>query len=270
VGVEIEGRFLNVDDLAEEVDNAGLTHCEDGSIHDSPDSDCSAMEIQTIPGSLVEQLRQLSRFYPDEADGSCGMHVHVSFNDPCCITQLSTPEFVEYFHRRWRAWGESNKLLPFGQFFSRLTGGNDYCIANTERDCENPFNTDRYRQLNFAAWREHKTLECRLLPMFRDAKLAYSALVELLSIYEDWLGRDCPAIVSPHEIKMSDVGELAEAGPHFRKMEIDVDQYIVAPGISVAEIEIIDLPPVPPGMVRVCTVPRDRANLANATMRRAA
>jgi hypothetical protein len=106
--------------------------------------------------------------------------------------------------------------------------------------------------------------------MFRDAKLAYSALVELLSIYEDWLGRDCPAIVSPHEIKMSDVGELAEAGPHFRKMEIDVDQYTVAPDISVEEIEIIDLPPVMPGMVRICTVPWQRHNLEQTMICRAA
>lgn len=45
----------------------------------------------------------------------------------------------------------------------------------------------RYYQLNFISLAVHGTVECRLLPMFRDARLGVLAVEKLISIYETFL-----------------------------------------------------------------------------------
>lgn len=260
VGVEIEGRFLNVADVSREVRNSGATCCGDGSIRYGYTQNCEPLEIQTKPGTVVEQLRQLARFYPDESDTSCGMHIHVSFTDPGSVTALCSPEFMEYFTNRWNAWGVAQGLSPNSEFFRRLQGENDFCMPNGDYDFEHPYATDRYRQLNFLAWNEHKTIECRLLPMFRSARLAYSALVELVSIYEDWLA----GIGTIHTRSLTN-GEysaaLGQMTPVQSSAELDLSPYLGTPNHASVGFEVAELPPVPADCRRVCTTPTMRAQL---------
>jgi hypothetical protein len=256
IGVEIEGRFFHVGDVETEVRRSGATSCGDSSIRDGFTPDCYSLEIQTKPGTVVEQLRQLSKFYPDEADASCGMHIHVSFADSGSISTLVSSEFMEYFTRRWEAWGRAQGLSDHSQFFRRLRGENDYCVPNEEDDFESPYDSDRYRQLNFRAWNEHQTVECRLLPMFRQARLAYSALVELVSIYEDWLAgiRTLLAekVTMNADISLASVASTAE---------LDLSQYLSEADHSAVDFEVAELPPVAEGCVRVCSTPSTRAVL---------
>lgn len=257
VGVEIEGRWLDVSATERLARREGMGTCGDGSIRNGF-TEARSMEIQTRPGSVVEQLRQLSAFYPDESDASCGMHVHVSFQDKGSFTQLCTSEFLEYFANRWEEWGLANGLPQNAEFFKRLRGDNDYCIPNDDDDLATPWQADRYRQLNFTAWDEHKTLECRLLPMFRSARLAYSALVELINIYEDWLGKDCPDVLHNHTLKPESATVMA---PIDEARAVDLASYLTEAMTMGSTLEINELPPIPEGCRRVCSTPSNRATL---------
>lgn len=249
VGVEIEGRFLERSDVEDAVEESALTFNHDSSIS-SGRSDAEPLEIQTSPGSVAEQLRQLAQFYPDEADGSCGMHVHVSFAETDSLSSVCSPEFYEYFRARWEAWGRAEGLAQNSEFFRRLTGGNDFCMPNEPHSMLEPHHADRYLQLNFRAWDEHKTVECRLLPMFKDARLAYSALVELVTIYEDWLGRDCPDLFYAVDIGpgICDVSEATS----YSLGEVDTSEFPGVVDTQTQEIVMLDLPPVEDGCVRMC------------------
>lgn len=185
VGIEIEGRFLNLSAVQTRSEGVLLGGYQDGSVYSSPDSDATPWEFQTKPGSLRSACQQLVDFYPDETDSSAGMHVHVSF-DAVDITMLNDPAFFRYFKARWEAWGAKMQLHPRSQFFRRLQGRNDFCQPAGDR----PYTInrmDRYAQLNFSAFSEHGTVECRLLPMFKRASLGVAAVQELVNIYETYL-----------------------------------------------------------------------------------
>lgn len=248
IGIEIEGRYFNLREVWDRASNAGLEYSDDSSIwRTQVPGGPQCQEFKTKPGLLCEALRQLEAFYPDEADASCGLHVHVSFRDPSYFTQLMTRGFYDYFKTRWLEWAEQNNLSKYGQFMQRLAGENDYCNLNTgdpsdPADGTTPLGDDRYRQLNFSAWHEHKTVECRLLPMFRDSTLAVAAVTELISIYEDWLSQ-APAVF--HETAcgatLESPTELVESIDMPETHESEV----------VDEVEIPDLPPLSPDMRRV-------------------
>lgn len=248
VGVEIEGRFFNVDELISEVEDEGLDITHDGSIYHSTTLGCEPREIRTKPDLLAGCLRQVAKFYPDEADKSCGLHVHVSFNDTASVSTLTCPEFLTYFVDRWTLWG-ARMGLPLGsQFFKRLSGDNDFCLKNDPHELARPFSGDRYRQLNFTSWEKHNTVECRLLPMFREARLALSAITELITIYEDWLNGACdaylPTAVAGDRVDDVEPTQWADAGV------IDAELF-EAKAEMTAGLEIAELPPVAEGHRRV-------------------
>lgn len=259
VGVEIEGRFFDRSDVEDSVESNGLTYNHDSSISDRSTAGAEPLEIQTKAGTVVEQLRQLAQFYPDETDKTCGMHIHVSFLDNGSVSSICSPEFYAYFLARWRVWGETSGLAPQSEFFCRLNGENDFCEQNTESDFLNPYNADRYRQLNFKAWDEHKTVECRMLPMFKEARLAYSALVELVSIYEDWLGTVCPDTLHTTEVVQNDPGSDEYTSHDVGELEYATDEYSDA---QEGAIVVIDLPPVTEGHRRICTTPYSRSDIS--------
>lgn len=190
IGIEIEGRYeeSRLNELKSGAGQDGVTHCGDGSINEGDNT--LAREFQTRPDALGPALRQLAKYYPDEADYSCGLHVHVSFKDITYFTQLATPQFAAYFREQWIRWGTENAIPAEHEFWDRLMGRNSYCQVNSEHHLlGNPYRVDRYMQLNFTAYEEHKTVECRLLPMFTQSALAYSAIQHLIWIYESWLSR---------------------------------------------------------------------------------
>ena len=185
IGVEVEGRFLDLRAMKQKADRLDATYAGDGSIGPSPDSGAQGYEFKTKPGSLRETIEQVIALFPDETDKTCGMHIHMSFPQDC-LTLLHTKAFFTYFKARWQSWGAAMGLHPQSQFFKRLNDENDYCLTN-ESVRRTMTEGERYEQLNFTAWRQHKTLECRLLPMFRRSSLAVAAIQELVAIYEDFL-----------------------------------------------------------------------------------
>src|SRR5512139_2219416 len=249
IGVELEGRFNDLHTMQRRAGDLGATYSGDGSIRESPDSDARAYEFKTRPGSLRETIEQVVAMYPDETDYSCGMHIHMSF-PPEVMALLQTKEFFAYFKDRWQAWGARMNLAPTSEFYKRLNGENDYCNPNTEvltvmTRC------DRYSQLNFSAFSSHKTLECRLLPMFRRSSLAVSAIQELVSIYETFLAApedygfvwDDFISAGPPESAFKDLQA------HSERLEIDVP--VARSFENSFEMELSELAPPADGMVRI-------------------
>lgn len=196
IGIEIEGRWLDLVAVQNRAEAFEASYTTDGSIRRSG-SAARPYEIQSHPGSLAHQLNQLHAMYPDEADKSCGMHIHVSFN-PHDVAYLNTKAFYAYFKAEWTTWGREAGIPADSEFWVRLEGENEYCAPNHDeyRDYDAMRNAPRYQQLNFSAWAEHKTVECRLLPMFRHESLARSAVCKLIDIYESWLMRMVPEILT--------------------------------------------------------------------------
>jgi len=252
IGIEIEGRWRDLNDQIDMACVDGLSHCSDGSVHNS--STARGHEFQTKPGTLAEVLRMLVKHYPDETDYSCGMHVHVSFKDPTLVTLLATPEFYAYFKRRWETWGREQNLAPNGEFFARLSGQNDYCHPNNHTNDENITSIDRYHQLNFSAWNEHRTVECRLLPMFRRVSLGVKAVQNLISIFEDWLA--APGLSMPETEIAPESVEGAQVASSRAVFEVDSNALERVCFSTEGFVEVSEPPPPIPGTVRIA-IPRN-------------
>lgn len=195
IGIEIEGRWKNFDDVADVASELGANGSPDGSIRSHPmGGDYTNYEWKTKPGFLSAALNQLVKLYPDSTGADCGMHVHMSFMDRTVHCQLMTDEFYAYYLARWRAWGQAQGFHPWHHFWSRLNGLNSYCKQNPPKmnEIRNPFgDVDRYVHLNFGSWGAHKTLECRMLPMFSQSRHAVLAVTELVNIVNDYLDMQC-------------------------------------------------------------------------------
>lgn len=268
LGIEIEGYWRNLPaakTLATEL--CGRAGGYDGSVGDS--SRCSegncrgysstltgchacgaaGWEFQTRPGNLGESLRQLTSLYPDVTSPNCGMHVHMSFLDPGAISMLCSERFFVYFRSHMEAWGK--KVGVRGEFWKRLANENQYCRANSETEYTRRGNArgtpaqiaktptaalvtgiDRYRQINFAAFDEHKTVEFRLLPMFQSASVAVSAVEALLDTVESYLAQEDllnvvqelgGALIVPATpgVKTVEVQDLMPHTPTVRMVEIE-------------------------------------------------
>lgn len=113
-----------------------------------------------------------------------------------------TREFWAYFSQRMEAWGRRANLPPSHLFWSRLAGLNGYCrkefIPDRQASASKRTASQtraRYTQLNYC-FAVHKTIECRLFPVFKQPRIAVSAIQELCSIYEDFIReRECREIV---------------------------------------------------------------------------
>ena len=149
---------------------------------------------------LPTLLAMVEDLYPDAVNKSCGMHVHCSFSDDRYYRRLASTKFHAYFLGRWEAWGHANESRMLKDdshsFWRRWRGENTYCKRNASAEKDYVGNVwrathgggDRYCQLNYCK-SKFNTLECRMLPMFRDISLALDAIRELVDIYESWLAK---------------------------------------------------------------------------------
>jgi len=217
-------------------------------------------EFQTEPGNLGEQINRLQVLYPDYTNSSVGMHVHLSFRHSGAALMLTRPAFFDHWRKRWEAWGK--RLGVKGQFWKRLRDENKYCRATTGAEWVDP-NTGKPSQLinqtnayrtaiNFQtwAWNRHtqrkitrKTVEFRTLPMFRDVKVAISALCELVSIVEDYLSLPDAKIEIASQVRFPKLAAKA----HVEEMEFVVPPLPVPDAlVSLAKEHIVDIPDISP------------------------
>lgn len=236
IGVEVEGWWRDLRAAKEAASNWHMTGDHDGSLAECDDGE--SYEFRTRPGSLWEAISQVLAVYPDYTHRSAGMHVHVSFATAMDISCFASPEFLEYYKARWKAWGTAKQIDKGAAFWYRLNGGNtDYC-ADNRLDRMTSYhlrNGSRYQQLNFTSFARHGTIECRMLPLFRDARLAIAALEELISIYENFLEVHATEYLARFDREAAlDLSTLPETITRHAEYEIDTPEAIITDEVDIA------------------------------------
>lgn len=202
IGVEIEGGFNR--------QVSGEEYHHDGSVDVSTDGYLG--EVVSRPMSTLDQVYEwIDRVYPDQSNSSCGTHVHVSFNNNLAYMQTMSQSFYDYFMDRMELWGKKAGISEKSAFWSRLKGENRYCkrmpkaarvIQAQYQKMESDYGTNRYYQLNHC-WSKHRTLECRLLPVFKDKKFTKAGVREFVSICNTYLKKQRGEPEFKHEIEYS-------------------------------------------------------------------
>jgi hypothetical protein len=190
MGVELEGGWFKSRKLIADKVRGAAAH-DDRSVH--IDASHHPGEIVTRPHeSLDELLKDVEVLWPDVVNDSCGLHIHASFS-PLNTSILATKEFYAYFKEQWAAWGKIMKLPKDHEFWVRLSGGKKFCKDIFEPEVQlgtsaaSRGSEARYTMLNFHAWEKHKTLECRLLPMFSDREVGAESIRHMAWIYDSYL-----------------------------------------------------------------------------------
>lgn len=209
VGIELEGAW--------HIDTAKRRLKEDGSVGVSCDcSPCRRVENgEKASRTLLPVTKSIKTFvetnYPDHVNSSCGMHVHVSFKKDSDYARLMEPAFNQYFKHELNAWGHRANIKNTA-FWERLEGSNTFCkdeFIPQQQFLQTSKRYTRYTQLNFCysvgrrkcaelgcpgSYRDYcrlhsvgKTLEIRVLPMFKSKSVSIAAIEQVLTIIERFL-----------------------------------------------------------------------------------
>lgn len=190
VGLELEGGW-NARPAAREDHVRNIEWHGDGSVRVVAPYVGEAV-VQTPLDTWQAVADWMLAAYPAVVNDTCGLHVHVSFKRIADYALLMDDKFYSFFIERLKAWGTRTRIKAHHPFWHRLDGGNTYCkkvfhpdqqVATREKSAA------RYAHLNFCL-KLHSTIEARVLPMFKQANIAVSAVQELLSIYEDYLSQN--------------------------------------------------------------------------------
>lgn len=179
VGVELEGGWNTMPSLRVK---------SDGSVNAF--GSAVTGEVVTNPSSDIEKIiLDIETNYPEVINKSCGFHIHTSFKNLNYFSCLTLEDFYEFFFTKMNQWGKDYPCKN-PEFWDRLNGTNTFCLKdfNPELQLENSFS--RYTQVNFCAFCHHKTVECRLLPMFKAKTTAIAALRAVLNVYEEWIANN--------------------------------------------------------------------------------
>lgn len=200
IGVEIEGGFDNT--------ISGEDYHEDGSV--DVETDGFMGEVVSKPMATLEEVYDwVDKVYPDDSNSSCGTHVHVSFNNNLAYMQTMSQSFYDYFVDRMEAWGKKAGISKKSVYWSRLKGDNTYCkkmpkaarvIQAQYQKMESNYGSNRYYQLNHC-WSKHRTLECRMLPVFQDKKFTKAGIREFIFICDSYLRRQRGEPKFSHDIE---------------------------------------------------------------------
>lgn len=208
IGLELEGGWIE-----RRPDLVG-----DESLKEADFSDCGCYgELVGKPmSSEAEVLAFIKENWPDATSPRCGYHIHFSLKTVDLYSLCMEQKFYDNFLAAMEKWGKDTNCKN-EEFWSRLRGENKYCqrifqphkqAACRTKD-EARQNHIRRTHWNFC-YRLYGTLECRLLPTFKDVKMALSATSMLIKFIEDYL-TECQPNESKYNIKKRfDVREVPE------------------------------------------------------------
>lgn len=188
MGAELEGSWASRKARAALVRGAKVH--DDHSVHIAHGD---PGEIITRPHDNLEALLEdIRALWPESVNDSCGFHIHASFT-PMQGSIIATNAFYAYFKAEWAKWGSEQRLDRTHEFWTRLAGRNKHAKDVFDPEMQlRPTNgvkpgEKRYTLLNFFAWEKHKTVECRLLPMFANVEVTLSAVRCMSDIYNTYL-----------------------------------------------------------------------------------
>ena len=179
-------------------------------------------EIPSAPMLPAQMRAWITKNYPDFTDKTCGLHVHMSFEDLKHYNRLMTPEYPITMRTYLKKWAVEEHLPDDHPIWDRVNGNNMYCSSKFWPDKQvgkkksyDHGEGDRYTDINYC-WKEHKTIECRILPMMSDAALAYRAAKRVLDITNATLVK----ITRREKRELEEVGNI----PTSKYVERDVEE----------------------------------------------
>ena len=152
-------------------------------------------EIASPPLDLTTFPTWMKAFYPQKVNGTCGMHVHLSFRTALTYQRLMTPTYPSTIVAYIRQWAEGEKLAKKHPIWPRLRGECEYCqhvyqadeqSSTGGKDYDHHRVGHRYTVVNYC-YNRHSTVECRLLPMFDTPEQAVKAVREIIDITNAYL-----------------------------------------------------------------------------------
>lgn len=152
--------------------------------------------IGEVRSPAFEEKEDLFKFmeenWPTEVTQRCGYHIHFSLKNLLFYSQLMSEQFyLNYFLKEIKRWGEEYPCTN-KNFWNRLEDGNIFCRKKFTPDVQVQLtikNDVRYTHLNFC-YGLHKTIECRLFPMFLEYQTGRSAVEVLLNCIEKYLNEN--------------------------------------------------------------------------------
>lgn len=238
VGVELEGFYTNEDYsrisyAVEHTDNSFRTTKPGFRNREFiPERPFTLAGGEEIEGKL--RLKNwIKQNYPSLVNYQCGFHVHISLQNPEHYRLLMTEEFYNFYLEKYALWGKINKVPKNALFWKRLEGkvlGKNRNRMNFAKRLFSSKNVadqihgrgDRYCHLNFA-YSKYRTMESRMLPMFKTPELAYLAVLELVRIIEQYLFT-CMNTETPASYR--ELREVIEL-PEMPEVEVEVEWELV-------------------------------------------
>lgn len=115
----------------------------------------------------------IDKYWPIEANNTCGYHIHLSFTKIKDYSLLTRKTFLFRLIKNLKQLGTELGLSPANYLWARLQGANPFTTINFDAAHQIALkekriaDRKRYGMLN-CCWHIHKTLEFRALPTFRD------------------------------------------------------------------------------------------------------
>jgi hypothetical protein len=147
-------------------------------------------ELPSEPMELEKLPIWLKKYYPQQVNATCGLHIHMSFKSAFHYQRLMIPQYpltiVEYLFR----WAHKEELSQDHPIWPRLKGDSEFCqpVFDPDRQArriKKEYNRhepgNRYSMINFC-FGTHGTLECRLLPMMDNADQGLRAVQTVIDV----------------------------------------------------------------------------------------
>ena len=154
-------------------------------------------EIQSKPGDLSEVSAFILKVYPQFVNATCGLHVHMSFTRRYFYQRLMDPSYQDTMFETILIWAEEKKFSKSHPIWERLSGKHVTCMREFLADAQVRVDRkrydhnvpySRYTAINYP-WLQHKTVECRLLPMFEDAPDAVEGVLLVVDTTNKFLAK---------------------------------------------------------------------------------
>ena len=179
-------------------------------------------ELPSTPMLPIQLKTWMIKNYPQYTDKTCGLHIHMSFEDLKYYKRLMVPEYPITLRVYLKKWAVAEGLPDSHLIWDRVNGLNPYCSSRFWPDKQvgkkknyDHGDGDRYTDVNYC-WKQHKTIECRVLPMMETPELSYRGSKRILDITNA-----CLVKLAQREKKLiEEVGDI----PTEKYVERDVEE----------------------------------------------
>lgn len=191
VGVELEGGWVKLPPNVGALEHDGsVFKCPVKGVQIPPIAGMPVGELASEPIEPIRVADWMRKNYPTHVDATCGLHVHMSFKSALYYAWLMDADFQTTMGWYLEEFGREERLSPVHPLWPRVRGESKHCKflfwadMQTQRRQKNhnmEAEGNRYTAINYC-FGLHKTLECRLLPMFTDVNQAIRAVHRVMEV----------------------------------------------------------------------------------------